>query len=65
MIRIYCVIYNYNYNFKFDIIDNYNTKYTYGIFVGIDKIGITLSGYQSFMPMPALNNFNGTVSFTL
>ena len=52
-------------DFKFDIVEKYNIKYTYGIFIGMKKIGFSFSGYNSFIPMPTFNSYNGTLSIGL
>ena len=46
----------------FDVIKDYNMKYTYGVLIKINRISFSFSGYQSFIPMPAFNSYNGTIS---
>ena len=41
---------------------DYNMKYTYGVLIKINRISFSFSGYQSFIPMPAFNSYNGTIS---
>ena len=48
--------------YSFDVIKDYNMKYTYGVLIKINRISFSFSGYQSFIPMPAFNSYNGTIS---
>ena len=48
--------------YSFDVIKDYNMKYTYGVLIKIYRISFSFSGYQSFIPMPAFNSYNGTIS---
>ena len=48
--------------YKFDVIDDYNIKYTYGILIKFKTLSFSFSGYKSFIPMPAFNSYNGTIS---
>ena len=49
--------------YSFSVIKDYNIKYTYGVLIKYKTISFTFSGYQSFIPMPVFNSYNGTFSF--
>ena len=51
--------------FSFDVIKEYNIKYTYGVLIKFKTISFSFSGYRSFIPMPLFNSYNGTFSFEM